>query len=412
MSETVQSPDDLDESEPYQVMPAMDEDALAGLKEDIRENGVEDPVHIDENGEIIDGHHRVEICDELGIDDYPTKIHVGLTDQEKRDLAYRLNLQQRHLEHGQKKEVVEQYLIDDWDGVETQVDIAEKLGVGQQTVSDAKQNVISELDVFETTTENSSRTADDSGEIKSEEDKQDGSDESDSGSDSVGVFTTTAEDRFEALDLASESETNDEAEDQLEKVSRGENTVDSAKRAVQRDRRNKKRRYDVPDLPDDEYSVILADPPWESTQVSHDREIENHYRTMSLSEIKEMEIPAADESVLYLWTTGPKLEESVDVLNEWGFTYTTCAVWDKQKIGLGYWFRNQHELILIGKRGEFSPPAQEDRVSSVISAERGEHSEKPDELHEIIESSFPDHEKIELFARNPRDGWDSWGDEV
>lgn len=168
MSEAVHHPDDTDD-DPFQVMPAMDEEPLAGLKADIRKNGVEDPVHIDEDGNIIDGHHRVEICDELGIEDYPTKEHTGLTDQEKRDLAYRLNLQQRHLEYSEKQEIVEQYLIEDWDSQETQQEIAEKLGVGQSTVSDAKSEVISELDVIETTTERGSGNAQSSDEKKSDD---------------------------------------------------------------------------------------------------------------------------------------------------------------------------------------------------------------------------------------------------
>lgn len=435
----------MSEMEPYQVMPDLDGDEFDRLKQDIEENGVEYPIIVNGDGDVIDGHHRRKAWIELGHDpgDLPKRI-VDEPETDNYHRAYRANLLRRDLADGTKRTVVKQYLLEHPERVEedTEREIAADLGVSKGTVQNAKEDLeengkldkVVQIPIGEKKElvrnylsnhpKAGNREIADNVECdvsyrtvgnwrnKWSDDKND-TEESDSGPTGLDVFTTTKKDGEGTLDLISESRSGDEeAEKQLEKVSRGENTVDSAQRAVERNRRNKERRDDVPEIPDDEYSVILADPPWESTQVSHDREIENHYRTMSLSEIKEMDIPAADESVLYLWTTGPKLEESVEVLNEWGFTYTTCAVWDKQKIGLGYWFRNQHELILIGKRGGFSPPAQEDRVSSVISAERGEHSEKPDELHEIVESAFPDHEKIELFARNPRDGWDSWGDEV
>lgn len=124
-------------TQPYQRLPSMGEDTYSSLRADIAANGVEDPIHIDEDGAVIDGHHRVEICEELGIDEYPTKIHAGLTEQEKTDLAYKLNLQERHLSHGQKQELVEQYLEEDWDGDnsgEWYDDVATTLGVGASTV--------------------------------------------------------------------------------------------------------------------------------------------------------------------------------------------------------------------------------------------------------------------------------------
>lgn len=419
MGETVQSPDET-EPNPYQVMPEMDDDAREALKEDIRRNGVEDPVHIDENGNIIDGHHRVEICNELGIEDYPTKIHVGLSDQEKRDLAYRLNLQQRHLEHGQKQEIVEQYLVEDWDGIETQSAIAEKLGVSRQTVSKSKQNVISKLDVVKTTANDSSGNESDSDETKSDDEQDDDEQDDDEQNVSFSTFSPTGDDevREKSKEIGDAANEGDEAAtEKAEEVDgRGETAVDNAHKDVERHQEREEKREQIdetPEVPDGEYEVLLADPPWQyDHQQSPNRDVENHYLTMSLSEIKDMDVPAADNAVLYLWTTAPKLEEAFGVLDAWGFEYTTCAVWDKQKIGMGYWFRGQHELILVAKRGSFSPPEPEDRVSSVISEPRGEHSEKPDALHELIESAFPNRSKIELFARDARDGWDSWGDEV
>jgi N6-adenosine-specific RNA methylase IME4 len=113
-----------------------------------------------------------------------------------------------------------------------------------------------------------------------------------------------------------------------------------------------------------------------------------------------------------MWTTAPKLREAFDVIDSWGFEYVTGAVWDKQKIGMGYWFRGQHEHLLVAKRGEVSPPETGSRQSSVISAERGEHSAKPDSVYDLIEAAFPNRERLELFARDSHAGWDCWGDEI
>jgi N6-adenosine-specific RNA methylase IME4 len=120
---------------------------------------------------------------------------------------------------------------------------------------------------------------------------------------------------------------------------------------------------------------------------------------------------AADDAVLFMWATSPKLAEAMRVIEAWGFTYRTCAVWVKDKIGMGYYVRQQHELLLIAARGELPVPQPADRVSSVIHADRTEHSAKPEEFYELIEGMYPEYRRIELFSRAPRDGWEGWGNQ-
>ena len=92
------------------------------------------------------------------------------------------------------------------------------------------------------------------------------------------------------------------------------------------------------------YQIIYADPPWRyDFSKSNSRKIENNYPTMELEEIKDFLIPADRNAVLYLWATAPKLKEALSVMESWGFTYKTHAIWDKEIIGMGYWFRGQHE---------------------------------------------------------------------
>lgn len=177
---------------------------------------------------------------------------------------------------------------------------------------------------------------------------------------------------------------------------------------------------DVP-LPERRYSILLADPPWryEGAEAGN-RQIENQYGTMTLERIKalgeEDKIPAADDAVLFLWATSPKLVEGIAVMKAWGFEYKTSMVWVKDRIGMGYYARQQHELILIGKRGEPPVPKPENRPASVFHGKREEHSTKPDSLYEVIESMYPEYERsddvtdfCELFARTKRPGWETWG---
>lgn len=161
------------------------------------------------------------------------------------------------------------------------------------------------------------------------------------------------------------------------------------------------------------YQVIYADPPWRYRHcASKSRRIENQYDTMTLEDIKNLKVPIDDSAVLYLWATAPKLTEALEVLAAWGFDYRTCMVWDKEIIGMGYWFRGQHELLLVGVKGTFSPPAPEKRVSSVWQQRRLGHSEKPARIRDWIKWWYPAHNKLELFARTKTRGWDVWGDEV
>jgi len=170
-----------------------------------------------------------------------------------------------------------------------------------------------------------------------------------------------------------------------------------------------------PPLPDNKYQVIYADPPWRyDFSMSSTRDIENQYPTMQTEDIAKLAISnlAFEDSVLFLWVPSPKLPQGLYVMGEWDFDYKTCMVWIKDKIGMGYYARQQHELLLIGGRGSLPQPEPEFRPSSIIKAPRTEHSKKPDLTYALIEQMYPDREKIELFAREKRDGWTSWGNEI
>ena len=165
----------------------------------------------------------------------------------------------------------------------------------------------------------------------------------------------------------------------------------------------------IPEL----FDIIYADPPWQyDFAEANNRKIENHYTTMNNKDIMNMKVPCKDNSVLFMWATAPKLPEALQVMKAWGFEYKTNAIWDKETIGMGYWFRGQHELLLVGVKGKFSPPISSIRISSIIKEKKTKHSKKPYIVAEYIERAYPDKTKIELFCREPRKGWYVFGNQI
>lgn len=162
------------------------------------------------------------------------------------------------------------------------------------------------------------------------------------------------------------------------------------------------------------YPLLYVDPPWQYEHVkTESRAIENQYPTMTLDELKALPVQdvAYEDCVLFMWVTTPKAAEAMELLAAWGFTYRTSAVWDKQKIGMGYYFRQQHELLYVATRGNPPVPEPANRPASLFSYPRGAHSAKPVECYAMIEAMYPEFPKMEMFARGPRDGWGAWGNQ-
>ena len=184
--------------------------------------------------------------------------------------------------------------------------------------------------------------------------------------------------------------------------------------------RNKKRKIRVeeteqPNL-DGIYRVIYADPPWQYNADFMDKygHAKSHYSTMSIEELCALPVAdvRADDCVLFMWTTSPKLEQAFQVIKAWGFKYKTSFVWDKVKHNFGYYNSVRHEFLLIAGHGSSTPDVKE-LHDSVISIERsGKHSEKPEYFRELIDKLYTTGNKVELFARNKVDGWDTWGAEA
>ncbi len=176
-----------------------------------------------------------------------------------------------------------------------------------------------------------------------------------------------------------------------------------------------------PELPRERFDIIYADPPWDyKGQLQHAGPgsgdtggAVRHYPTVTLDQLKELEVPgiAADDSLLFMWSTSPHLDQAVDLGKAWGFAWATVAfVWDKVRVNPGFYTMSQCELCLVFKHGKIPGPRGARNVRQLVSEKRNGHSEKPREVRRRIEAMFPFSRKIELFARLPAlDGWTMWG---
>ncbi|MCB9993097.1 MAG: S-adenosylmethionine-binding protein [Hyphomicrobiaceae bacterium] len=166
------------------------------------------------------------------------------------------------------------------------------------------------------------------------------------------------------------------------------------------------------------FGVVYADPEWTfeaRAESGMERSAQNHYPTSTLEAIKARGVPdvIATDAALFLWATVPLLPEALEVMAAWGFTYRSHLVWTKDRAGTGYWFRNAHELLLVGTRGNVPAPAPDTQPLSTFAANVGAHSEKPLIFAGMIERMFPTLPKLELNRRGaPRPGWWAWGNEV
>jgi N6-adenosine-specific RNA methylase IME4 len=172
-------------------------------------------------------------------------------------------------------------------------------------------------------------------------------------------------------------------------------------------------------LPAHSYDLAAVDPPWPFATWSlagQAKSASTKYRVMTLADIMALPVRQLlkDDAVVLLWTTGAMLEQALAVMQAWGIAYKTNLMWrkvtpsGKVRMGTGYWARSMHEPILlgtIGKPSKFTLPSSFDGIAR-------EHSRKPDEFYQMLTHRTPGLRRADLFAREKREGWDVWGDEV
>lgn len=188
-----------------------------------------------------------------------------------------------------------------------------------------------------------------------------------------------------------------------------------------------------PDLPEDKYDIIYADPPWDyggkmqfdkSSKQDFNKNWEKdifisaaNFKYPTLKTKDMMKIPISDiakeDCLLFMWVTNPHLEQGIELGKAWGFQYKTVAfVWDKMNHNPGQYTLSYCELCLVFKRGRIPSPRGARNIKQLVRVHRGKHSEKPIEVLNNIERMFPTQKRIELFARHKPNGWDVWGLDV
>ena len=172
------------------------------------------------------------------------------------------------------------------------------------------------------------------------------------------------------------------------------------------------------------FRTIYADPPWQfanrTGKMAPEHRRLHRYRTMTIEEICALPVNeiADTPAHLYLWCPNALLPWGLQVIEAWGFTYKTHLVWYKirkdggpDRRGVGFYYRNVTELLLLGVRGHLRTFRPARRLPNICLTRKREHSRKPDEFYSIIERCSPK-PRLELFARHPRPGWVQWGDEI
>ena len=182
------------------------------------------------------------------------------------------------------------------------------------------------------------------------------------------------------------------------------------------------------EFPKKKYNIIYADPPWTFKTYSDKgkgKSAENHYPCMNIDDIYKLPVQdiADEDCILLMWVTYPLLKEGIKTMEEWGFTYKTCAFsWIKKNKnadifsdgglfwGMGYWTRANNEICLLGTKGK--PKRQSKGVHQVVMSKIDKHSKKPDVVKDRIVELCGDVPRVELFARQATKGWDAWGNEA
>lgn len=374
------------------IFPLIDGAEFDELVADIRAHGVREPVWLYE-GLILDGRNRYRASEIAGVD-CPLREFRG---DDPRAFVVSLNLRRRHLSESQRG-LAAAKLANMQQGTRTDLEHSANLPEVSQDAAAELLNV-------------SPRTVRSAKKVLDE-----GADELIAAVESGAVSVSAA------ADVATLPK-----EEQGEIVARGEKEILEAAKAIRAEKASVRRGERLEKLAeiakgnaelttDIRYPIIYADPPWRYENPpmgGTNRSIENHYPTMSLEEICALPVRdlATEDAMLYLWATAPKLAECMQVIEAWGFEYRTNLVWDKEVIGMGYHARNQHEILLVAKRGDIPPPEAGKQPSSVHRERRGEHSAKPAFYYEMIEAAYPQLPKIELFCRSPREGWAVWGNQ-
>jgi N6-adenosine-specific RNA methylase IME4 len=213
-----------------------------------------------------------------------------------------------------------------------------------------------------------------------------------------------------------------------EKLSTGELSINQAYQDIKKEEKKAERieiiEQQIQDIEEGKlpelkglFDVISVDPPWpyegENKNITSfdavGRRVANPYPEMSIKEIKSIQMPLMNDAVVLLWTTHKFLPDAFEILKEWNLAYKATLVWNKEKIGMGAWFRMQCEFCLVGIKGK--PYWNNTSYRDILNEPRRDHSRKPDSFFEMIEKITLGR-RLEYFSREKRNGWEVFGNDI
>jgi N6-adenosine-specific RNA methylase IME4 len=203
------------------------------------------------------------------------------------------------------------------------------------------------------------------------------------------------------------------AVEQVKKLNTNDTTINRALNEIKQSEQPLQPKILIPP-PEGKFKTLIVDPPWEVKKIIRDvrpNQSTFDYQTMTIDEIKAIDLPAFDDAHIYLWTTQKYLPYAFDILKHWGFNYIFTMVWHKsggfQPMGLPQY---NCEFVLFGRRGSL-PFTDTKAFNTCFNANRKEHSRKPDEFYDLVRRVSPE-PRIDMFSREKRDGFAQWGNET
>lgn len=368
------------------ILPEMKEEAYVSLKNDIEKNGFDNkfPIYIYED-EIIDGWNRFKACKELEV----TPIYKHFTGSSLEALTFILRTNNRRdLSSSQRA-----CLAADSD------EIIETL---TKEIEEERRKKISEFRQNETV-EKIPQSQEKNRKLRTK---------------LAETFGTNSRYVSDAQRFKKEKP------EVFQQIKNGTINISEAKKEEKKEQRIELINKQIQDIEAGElpqlkglFDVVSVDPPWNyegenRNKTSFDsvgRRVANPYPEMSTQEIKQIELPLMKDSIVFLWTTHKFLPDALEILKEWNLEYKGTLVWNKEKMGMGAWFRMQCEFCLVGIKGK--PYWENTKYRDILNEPRREHSRKPDSFFTMVEEITLGR-RLEYFSREKRQGWEVFGNDV
>ena len=340
------------------LLPKLPKEEYEALKVSVQTEGLHYPIVVNAKGEILDGHNRFRICQELGLNPKIDERHFEDKLLEKK-FVIEVNLRRRHLNTFQQIELAKPLL-----------EIEKNLAQERMVKGDPRQNFAEgkAMDLF---------------------------------ASKVGSNPETVRQAFWLMDNA--------PKETVEDLRKGKIKIYSAFKDLTTAQKIEELKTKISTLqePSGFYDVIVIDPAWETGEYSQEGFRGGPiYPTLSLEAISKLNLPMTENCVVWLWTVNRHLHDAFHILEAWHLEPKSVLTWVKNNFGVGVWLRGQTEHCILATKGK--PTITLTKQSTVLFADKGEHSEKPDEFYQMVDSLCIG-KKLDYFARKTREGWDSYG---